>query len=210
MYESKFQQNDAGPKPYKTDNVKLNNSTKGNQVTPIIKSVAWNTISPAFYEKQEQKILHKSDIQDSNNNDFIKNSQVNNPCIQNNNHNIHFEAISGNMRCVVKNVSFKIKPGKKIAVMGNMFSGKSYLLLGLLGELALDDKGRKVSVRGRINYLSSEWHNFIEGSIRENICLSDKYNPAKFKEVLKLVDLDLKKFPGEDYFEVADHAPNFS
>jgi len=91
---------------------------------------------------------------------------------------------------VLKNVSFQIEAGKKIAIVGRNGSGKSTLVKCLTGLYSTNDGS--VSINGilitpevREKYFSAIFQDFFkyEMSILENITLSEQKNNGKMKEL---------------------------
>ena len=79
-------------------------------------------------------------------------------------------------------ISFELNKGELLMVIGPTGSGKSTVLLGLLGELNLISGQLKVN--GKISYLSSDpW--LIPGTIKENILMGKDYNEDLYKQVLE-------------------------
>lgn len=102
-------------------------------------------------------------------------------------------------RQILNDISFEIRPGDKIALVGETGSGKSTmikLLTGLLkydvGEILLDGENlANISLEalyGRMTYLSQETPVF-EGTVKENILFDRNIQDAEVKEVLERVEL---------------------
>ncbi|XP_052505998.1 LOW QUALITY PROTEIN: ATP-binding cassette sub-family C member 4-like [Budorcas taxicolor] len=82
----------------------------------------------------------------------------------------------------LQGLSFTVKPGELLAVIGPVGAGKSSLLRALLGELP-PSQG-KVSVLGRIAYVSQQpW--VFSGTVRSNILFGKKYEEDRYEEVIK-------------------------
>ncbi|KAG5204287.1 hypothetical protein JEQ12_002263 [Ovis aries] len=82
----------------------------------------------------------------------------------------------------LQGLSFTVKPGELLAVIGPVGAGKSSLLRALLGELPLSQG--KVSVLGRIAYVSQQpW--VFSGTVRSNILFGKKYEEDRYEEVIK-------------------------
>ncbi|XP_070641619.1 ATP-binding cassette sub-family C member 4-like [Bos indicus] len=87
----------------------------------------------------------------------------------------------------LKGLSFTVRPGELLTVVGPVGAGKSSLLRALLGELA-PSQG-KVSVHGRIAYVSQQpW--LFPGTVRSNILFGKKYEEERYKEVIKACALE--------------------
>ena len=77
----------------------------------------------------------------------------------------------------------KIKKGELVCVLGSVGSGKSSLLMSILGELE-QTKG-KMEIGGDITYASqSAW--LMNTSVRENICFLENLTE---KNIMKHVDV---------------------
>ena len=92
-------------------------------------------------------------------------------------------------------VSFRVKKGQLIAVVGSVGSGKSSLLSGLLGEMQLQQG--KVRVCGKIAYCDQRpW--IMNTTVRDNILFGLEYDEARFDMALHASSLedDIKVVPG--------------
>ncbi|XP_040123204.1 multidrug resistance-associated protein 4-like [Oryx dammah] len=87
----------------------------------------------------------------------------------------------------LKSLSFTVRPGELLTVVGPVGAGKSSLLRALLGELP-PSQG-KVSVHGRIAYVSQQpW--VFPGTVRSNILFGKKYEEERYEEVIKACALE--------------------
>uniref|UniRef100_A0A8B9YFV9 Multidrug resistance-associated protein 4 n=1 Tax=Bos mutus grunniens TaxID=30521 RepID=A0A8B9YFV9_BOSMU len=87
----------------------------------------------------------------------------------------------------LKGLSFTVRPGELLAVVGPVGAGKSSLLSALLGELSLIQGN--VNVHGRIAYVSQQpW--VFPGTVRSNILFGKKYEEDRYKEVIKACALE--------------------
>ncbi|PFX19388.1 Multidrug resistance-associated protein 4 [Stylophora pistillata] len=92
----------------------------------------------------------------------------------------------------LSNLNFEVSQGELLAVIGAVGSGKSSLLMSILGELPLTD-GR-ITVRGKIGYASQQaW--IYNSSLQQNIIFGSEYNESRYSEVIKACalqkDIDL-------------------
>ncbi|XP_073203967.1 ATP-binding cassette sub-family C member 4 isoform X4 [Lepidochelys kempii] len=86
----------------------------------------------------------------------------------------------------LQQLSFTVRPGELLAVIGPVGAGKSSLLSAVLGELP-KDKGL-MDVRGRIAYVSQQpW--VFPGTVRNNILFGREYEKEKYEKVLKVCAL---------------------
>uniref|UniRef100_A0A8B9Y254 Multidrug resistance-associated protein 4-like n=1 Tax=Bos mutus grunniens TaxID=30521 RepID=A0A8B9Y254_BOSMU len=103
----------------------------------------------------------------------------------------------------LQGLSFTVRPGELLAVVGPVGAGKSSLLSAVLGELPLSQG--KVSVHGRIAYVSQQpW--VFSGTVRSNILFGKKYEKERYEEVIKACALeeDLRLLREGDLTEIGD------
>uniref|UniRef100_A0A4W2FW02 Multidrug resistance-associated protein 4-like n=1 Tax=Bos indicus x Bos taurus TaxID=30522 RepID=A0A4W2FW02_BOBOX len=87
----------------------------------------------------------------------------------------------------LQGLSFSVRPGELLAVVGPVGAGKSSLLCALLGELP-PGQG-KISMHGRIAYVSQQpW--VFPGTVRSNILFGKKYEEDRYEEVIKACALE--------------------
>ncbi|XP_065758078.1 ATP-binding cassette sub-family C member 4-like [Muntiacus reevesi] len=109
----------------------------------------------------------------------------------------------------LQGLSFTVRPGELLAVVGHVGAGKSSLLSALLGELP-PSQGT-VSVHGRIAYVSQQpW--VFPGTVRSNILFGKKYEKERYEEVIKACALeeDLQSLEEEDLTEIAERGTPLS
>ncbi|XP_020937746.1 multidrug resistance-associated protein 4-like isoform X2 [Sus scrofa] len=95
----------------------------------------------------------------------------------------------------LQGLSFTIRPGELLAVVGPVGAGKSSLLSAVLGELP-PSQG-EVTVRGRIAYVPQQpW--LFPGTVRSNILFGKKYEKDRYEKVLKACALEEDLQPLED------------
>ncbi|XP_067119194.1 ATP-binding cassette sub-family C member 4-like [Centruroides vittatus] len=94
-------------------------------------------------------------------------------------------------------ISLNVQPGELLTVIGPVGSGKTSLLMSILGEIPISSG--KVTVKGKIAYASQEAWVFNE-TIRENILFGEEYQEEKYKNVLRMTTLekDISLFPKGD------------
>ncbi|XP_027391369.1 multidrug resistance-associated protein 4-like isoform X1 [Bos indicus x Bos taurus] len=103
----------------------------------------------------------------------------------------------------LQGLSFSVRPGELLAVVGPVGAGKSSLLHALLGELP-PGQG-KISVHGRIAYVSQQpW--VFPGTVRSNILFGKKYEEDRYEEVIKACALeeDLRLLGDEEIIKIGD------
>ncbi|KAM9674361.1 LOW QUALITY PROTEIN: ATP-binding cassette sub-family C member 4-like [Dama dama] len=102
----------------------------------------------------------------------------------------------------LQGLSFTVRPGELLAVVGPVGAGKSSLLSALLGELP-PSQG-KVSVHGRIAYVSQL--PLFSGTVRSNILFGKKYEKERYEDVIRACSLeeDLQVLKDGDLTEIGD------
>ncbi|XP_062317275.1 cystic fibrosis transmembrane conductance regulator [Osmerus eperlanus] len=98
---------------------------------------------------------------------------------------------------VLKNISLYLEKGKMLAVAGSTGSGKSSLLMMILGELVPSEG--KIRHSGRISF-SSQTSWIMPGTIRDNILFGLVYDEYRYTSVVKACQLeeDLALLPEKD------------
>ncbi len=124
---------------------------------------------------------------------------------------------------VLKNISFKVKAGEKIALVGHTGSGKTSiisLISGLYpfqkGEITIDGKNIReyslVDLRGNIGIVQQDVFLF-SGTIKENIILNNKeISDERMQEVSRYVNVHkfIEKLPQKYYDPVMERGATFS
>uniref|UniRef100_A0A6Q2XNW4 Cystic fibrosis transmembrane conductance regulator n=1 Tax=Esox lucius TaxID=8010 RepID=A0A6Q2XNW4_ESOLU len=98
---------------------------------------------------------------------------------------------------VLKNISLYLEKGKMLAVAGSTGSGKSSLLMMILGELVPSEG--KIRHSGRISFSpQTSW--IMPGTIRDNILFGLAYDEYRYSSVIKACQLeeDLDLLPEKD------------
>lgn len=122
---------------------------------------------------------------------------------------------SKNENCfILSNVDLKIKKGEFIGIFGEVGSGKSSLFHAILNNLKIINKQQAkedIVINGELSYYSQiPW--IINETIRNNILFFEEYKDEKYKEVLRICQLnsDLDLLPGKDLTEIGENAVNLS
>ncbi|KAG9332913.1 hypothetical protein JZ751_014058, partial [Albula glossodonta] len=88
---------------------------------------------------------------------------------------------------VLKNISLHLEKGQMLAVAGSTGSGKSSLLMMILGELVPSEG--KVKHSGRVSFSpQTSW--IMPGSIRDNILFGLTYDEYRYTSVIKACQLE--------------------
>nr|XP_054302515.1 ATP-binding cassette sub-family C member 4 isoform X3 [Pongo pygmaeus]XP_054385521.1 ATP-binding cassette sub-family C member 4 isoform X4 [Pongo abelii] len=109
----------------------------------------------------------------------------------------------------LQGLSFTVRPGELLAVVGPVGAGKSSLLSAVLGELA--PSHGLVSVHGRIAYVSQQpW--VFSGTLRSNILFGKKYEKERYEKVIKACALkkDLQLLEDGDLTVIGDRGTTLS
>lgn len=91
-------------------------------------------------------------------------------------------------------INFTVKPGELLVIIGRVGSGKSSILMALMGELPI--VSGDLTLYGRISYASQEpW--IFAGTVEENILFGAEYDEKRFNEVIQVCALhkDIELFP---------------
>lgn len=110
---------------------------------------------------------------------------------------------------LLKNVSLEIKPGRLVAVVGAVGSGKSSLMSALLGEM--HTKKGFINIQGSLAFVPQQaW--IQNATLRDNILFGSRYEERRFKEVIEACALcpDLELLAGGDLVEIGEKGINLS
>ncbi|KAI3501347.1 hypothetical protein L1887_29213 [Cichorium endivia] len=125
---------------------------------------------------------------------------------------IKSETISWNddsSKPTLSHVNLEVSTGKKIAICGEVGSGKSTLISAILGEVP-NIKGA-VQVYGKVAYVSqTAW--IQTGTIRENILFGMLMDEEKYQQVVTKCSLvkDIEMFPFGDQTVIGERGVNLS
>ncbi|XP_058060711.1 probable multidrug resistance-associated protein lethal(2)03659 [Anopheles bellator] len=109
----------------------------------------------------------------------------------------------------LKDISVKIGPGKLLAVIGPVGSGKSSLLQLLLGELPIQNG--TATIYGDISYGSQEpW--LFTGTVRNNILFGLPYDRQRYQTVVRhcALSTDFQQLPDGDKTVVGERGTSLS
>ncbi|CAD8191327.1 unnamed protein product [Paramecium octaurelia] len=86
---------------------------------------------------------------------------------------------------ILKDVSFNIKKGAFISIIGDVGSGKSSFIQGLLGEMVYDfnEKSPKIQISGTLAYVGQKaW--IQNGTVRDNITFGRQFNQDVYNQAI--------------------------
>jgi len=109
----------------------------------------------------------------------------------------------------LEDISFMAGQGDLFAIVGPVGSGKSSLLMALLGELSAESG--TVSAVGKVAYVSQEaW--IFNGSLKNNITFGQELDEAKYKRVIEICALqrDIEMLPQGDKTLVGERGVSLS
>ncbi len=115
----------------------------------------------------------------------------------------------GNKCATLKDISIKVPPGRLVAVVGMVGSGKSSLLSALLGEM--ERVSGHAATRGTISYVPQQaW--IQNATLRDNVLFGkpfdqDRYNSAIMNSAL---EEDINMLPARDMTEIGEKGLNLS
>ncbi|XP_074501872.1 ATP-binding cassette sub-family C member 2 [Sebastes fasciatus] len=110
---------------------------------------------------------------------------------------------------LLKDVSLDIKPGRLVAVVGAVGSGKSSLMSALLGEMH-STKGF-INIQGSLAYVPQQaW--IQNATLRDNILFGSAHEERRFQGVIEACALvpDLELLPGGALTEIGEKGINLS
>ncbi|XP_076953256.1 ABC transporter C family member 10-like [Bidens hawaiensis] len=125
---------------------------------------------------------------------------------------IKADVVSWNDDCskpTLTDLNVEISAGEKVAICGEVGSGKSTLISAILGEVP-NIKG-KIEVNGKVAYVSqTAW--IQTGTVRDNILFGSVMDDEKYEEVVKKCSLvkDIEMFPFGDQTIIGERGVNLS
>ncbi|KAK3795778.1 hypothetical protein RRG08_031859 [Elysia crispata] len=109
----------------------------------------------------------------------------------------------------LEDITVKVRPGSLVAVIGPVGSGKTSLLMTILGELPI--QSGSVRAQGKIAYVSQHpW--IFSGSLRQNILFGESFEKARYDKIIRISALsrDLSILPKGDVTLIGDRGVTLS
>ncbi|XP_048454277.1 multidrug resistance-associated protein 4 [Rhincodon typus] len=109
----------------------------------------------------------------------------------------------------LQHISFSLKPGELVAVIGPVGSGKSSILAAILGELA--NENGILDIKGKIAYCAQQpW--VFPGTVRSNILFGKEYQRTKYEKIVTACALkrDLELLQDGDLTQIGDRGVTLS
>ncbi|KAL4440937.1 hypothetical protein ABPG74_009350 [Tetrahymena malaccensis] len=113
---------------------------------------------------------------------------------------------------ILKNINLKVKKGQMVAIVGQVASGKSSLLLAILGEMKKNSGETKV--KGKVAYVpQTAW--LQNATLRDNILFGQPWDEKKYNDVIDRCQLrseieNGEVLPGGDMTEIGERGINLS
>lgn len=88
---------------------------------------------------------------------------------------------------IIRNLTLAIKPRDLVLIVGRVGSGKSSVLMSILGELPI--ASGRLEVNGRVSYAAQDaW--IFSGTVRDNILFGKPFDSERYNEVLNVCSLE--------------------
>jgi len=109
----------------------------------------------------------------------------------------------------VKNLSFSVKRGTNVAIIGPFGSGKSSIFYGILGDMKLS--AGSLQIKGSIAYVpQTPW--IMHGTVRDNILFGKAFDYEWYLKVVRACCLipDFRQFQDHDFSYLSENGINLS
>nr|XP_022908005.1 probable multidrug resistance-associated protein lethal(2)03659 [Onthophagus taurus] len=123
--------------------------------------------------------------------------------------NVYAKWSGSSIEDTLSNVNLVVKPGKLVAIIGPVGSGKSSLLHAILKELPI--RSGSININGEISYASQEpW--LFASTVRQNILFGLPMDRARYKMVIRrcALERDFQLFPHGDRTIVGERGVSLS
>ncbi|KAL4488821.1 hypothetical protein ABPG72_016474 [Tetrahymena utriculariae] len=113
---------------------------------------------------------------------------------------------------ILKNINLKVKQGQMMAIVGQVASGKSSLLLAILGEMKKNSG--EVKLKGKVAYVpQTAW--LQNATLRDNVLFGQPWDEKKYNDVIDRCQLrseieNGEVLPGGDMTEIGERGINLS
>ncbi|KAJ3170330.1 Multidrug resistance-associated protein 1 [Geranomyces variabilis] len=121
-----------------------------------------------------------------------------------------WDGIDAAAPATLTDINIDIKRGAKVAIIGDVGSGKSSLIAAILGQIR-QTEGNVIDVYGSTVLMSQEaW--LLNVTLRDNILFGKELNRAEYKECIRVAALqrDLTLLIAGDKTEIAERGANLS
>ena len=113
----------------------------------------------------------------------------------------------------LRNIDLKFKKGETVAIVGDVASGKTSLLMAILSELEPYNSGEQplVKINGSLSYFQQNGCVFND-TVRDNILFNSPYDDARYNKTITECCLrpDLDIFPAGDMTEIGERGSSTS
>lgn len=112
---------------------------------------------------------------------------------------------------VLTDISLSVKRGQLCCIVGGVGSGKSSLIHGILGEMALTPDGGRVCVDGKLSFAPQNAFT-LNDTVRSNILLGFPFVQRRYDEVVEACALqsDFATLPAGDLSQIGENGINLS
>lgn len=113
------------------------------------------------------------------------------------------------LEATIRDVNLDIMPGRLVAVVGSVGSGKSSLISAMLGEM--ENVHGHINIKGTTAYVPQQsW--IQNGTVRENIIFGSEFDEGKYQKIIESCALlpDLEMLPAGDMTEIGEKGVNLS
>ena len=160
-----------------------------------------------------QDLNSKIIVEDNNSNNNNKNCKNNYEKIEKLSKRILFES-SNNLNLnliLLREITFLLKKGDFIAILGPTGSGKTCLLNAIMNNYHINFSASKIILNGELSYFSQQpW--IITDTVKNNIIFNNEYNEDKYREIISVCELenDFYEFANGDKTEINSTSANVS